>query len=394
MPVASLEYDFLAPPRIVFGWGRRTEVGRLAVTLGRRALVVTGSRTLAADGRLDEILASVRQAGLEVLPAVAIDHEPEAADVDRAVEHFRAHRAGDGDFVLAVGGGSAIDLAKAAAALLTQTAGAPTRDYLEGVGRGLEIESPPLPVLAMPTTAGTGSEATKNAVISSYDPPFKKSLRNDQMVPRIVLVDPELTVSLPPRPTAWTGMDAVTQLIESYTTKRARPIAQTLAIDGLRRAGPALVAAVREGSNRAAREAMSQAALLSGLALANSGLGMAHGVAAALGAVCRVPHGLACAVMLPVAMRINRPVREREFARIGEALAGHAFESDAAGADAAFNFVDGLVRELTIPTRLGEIGVRREQLGAIVAGSRGNSMNGNRREVPDSELHDLLERML
>src|SRR5262249_50269566 len=151
-------------------------------------------------------------------------------------------------------------------------------------------------------------EATKNAVISSIEPPFKKSLRSDLMVPRVVLVDPELSVSVPPAVTAQTGIDAITQLIESYISRRATPIPRAMAVQGLQLALPAIGEAFENGNSRPSREAMSHAALLSGMALANSGLGMAHGVAAALGVHCNVPHGLACAVMLPVALRVNREV--------------------------------------------------------------------------------------
>ncbi|HEV3417775.1 MAG TPA: iron-containing alcohol dehydrogenase, partial [Pirellulales bacterium] len=307
-----IHYDFLAPPKIVFGWGRRSEVGSLARRLGRRAFVVTGSRRLAADGVIDELLVAVRAAGVEPIRLADIHREPEIDDVDRAAATLMEMKAGDGDFVLAIGGGSAIDLAKAAAAMATNADGASVRDFLEGVGRGLKIERPPLPVLAMPTTGGTGSEATKNAVISSRDPPFKKSLRSEQMIPRVVLVDPELSVTVPPNVTAQTGMDAITQLIESTISRRAQPIPRALAVQGLQLALPAIVEAVENGRSRPAREAMAHAALLSGIALANSGLGVAHGVAAALGVVCNVPHGLACAVMLPIALRVNRDVAVAE----------------------------------------------------------------------------------
>ncbi len=298
----ELNYDFLAPRHIVFGWGRRRELAKLALGLGRRTFVVLGSRTLAAGDVWVELRDSLQNAGIEVIVAATISHEPLVADVDQLTAALTAQHAGPGDWLLALGGGSAIDLAKAAAALATNRHSPTVKDYLEGVGRGLQLAHPPLPMVAMPTTAGTGSEATKNAVISSYDPPFKKSLRSNEMLPRIVLIDPELSVTVPPETTSWTGMDAITQLIESYVCRNARPIPQALCVDGLRRAWPALPLAVRDGHAREAREAMSQAALLSGLALANSGLGLAHGVAAALGSVARVTHGLACAVMLPVAL--------------------------------------------------------------------------------------------
>src|SRR5579872_7253568 len=218
---ASSSCDFSAPSRIVFGWGRRNEAGGLARSLGRRAFVVCGSRTLEASGAVDEIVGSLRDAAVEVVRAATISHEPLVEDVDRCVAFLRDQHADAGDILLAIGGGSAIDLAKAAAALAVQDSAASVREYLEGVGSGLKIVNLPLPVLAMPTTGGTGSEATKNAVISSDDPPFKKSLRSELMVPRAVLIDPELAVSMPPQITAWTGMDAITQLIESYISRKA-----------------------------------------------------------------------------------------------------------------------------------------------------------------------------
>ena len=259
----------------------------------------------------------------------------------------------------------------------------------------MKLVHAPLPLLAMPTTSGTGSEATKNAVISCYQPAFKKSLRDDRLVPKAVLVDPELSASVPANVTAWTGMDAITQLIESYITRKSNAMTQGLCLAGLKLAAPAIVSAVRDGACQPAREAMAHAALLSGMALANSGLGLAHGVAAALGVTCRVPHGLACAVMLPAAMRVNRPVREAEFIVLAEVLAGHAVAiGPRPSSDDAVRRVEALCAAVGIPQRLGEIGVRREHLPELVRGSRGNSMSGNPRELSDEELQQLLEEML
>ena len=320
------------------------------------------------------------------------------ADVDRAARRLRELGAGDGDLLLAVGGGSAIDLAKAAGAMATNCESETVKDYLEGVGRGLKISRQPLPLAAMPTTGGTGTEATKNAVISSYDPPFKKSLRSEWMVPRLVLVDPELSVRLPPATTAWTGMDAITQLIESYVCRFARPIPQALALDGLRRAHARARRSRERRPIAAGRESMAHAALLSGVALANSGLGLAHGVAAALGVTARVPHGLACAVMLPVALRVNREASRPQLAELARATLGGAsdggFSSDAAAADAFIERIDRLAEEVGIPKRLGEVGVRGEQIPELVRGSRGNSMHGNPRQLSDEELTQLLEDLL
>ena len=286
----TLRFDFLTPARVVFGWGRRKELGPLARSLGQRTFVVSGSKSLERSGVVAQIQALLEEAGLTVCLLATLGHEPLVADVDAAVERILEFAPGPGDFVVALGGGSAIDLAKAVAALATNRHGHGVADFLEGVGKGLKIEKPPLPVLAIPTTAGTGSEATKNSVISSNDPPYKKSLRSELMVPRIVMIDPELTVALPPEITAHTGMDAITQLIESYISRRAQPIPQALAESGLRLALRSIETAVKDGSNRQAREGMAYAAFLSGVALANSGLGLAHGVAAALGIHCHVAH--------------------------------------------------------------------------------------------------------
>ena len=412
----DITYDFVAPSRIVFGWGRRREAGSIARQLGTRAFVVCGSRTLEQTGGLDEILHSLHEAGVETVRVATISREPLVEDVDRCVQELWRGRAGAGDLVVAVGGGSAIDLAKAAAALVTQEPPASVRDYLEGAGAGRTIVNLPLPMLAMPTTAGTGSEATKNAVISSVDPPFKKSLRSDLMVPRAVLIDPELAVSVPPQITAWTGMDAITQLLESYISRRTTQATQDIAWAGLGFAVPNLVEAYRNGSSRPAREGMAQGALLSGMALANSGLGMAHGVAAALGVHCNVPHGLACAVMLPAALHANRMHSgvEPQLARAGWAmlhpgvstvdpselhrddpqLRGYARATVRERVDQVIWRVDTLLIELNIPRRLSKIGVRREQIPAIVRDSRGNSMSANPRTLLDEELTQILENML
>jgi alcohol dehydrogenase class IV len=390
----ELNYDFVSPRRVVFGWGKRRDVGILGRTLGKRAFVILGSRQLEARGMFDEVLRWLRQEGIEAVPAGMITREPLVEDVDERVAFLREREPHAGDFVVAVGGGSAIDVAKAAAALATNVQGDSVKDYLEGVGSGLVLEHPPLPVLAMPTTAGTGSEATKNAVISSFDPPFKKSLRADSMMPSIVLIDPELSTSLPREVTARTGMDAITQLIESYVTRVAKPIPRALALQGLALAGEALPEAFHDPSSRNGREQMAHAAFLSGLALANSGLGMAHGVAAALGVHAKVPHGLACAVMLPVAMRTNLEERWSEMADVGTALTRRTWPTRVAAAHAAVEFVEGLLDTLELPRTLSALGVTAEQIPALVHDSHGNSMNGNPRELADDELAELLAGML
>lgn len=390
----GMHYNLLLPRRVVFGWGRRAEIGALAAGLGRRAFLVTGSRTLERNGTIGAIIDALRHSGVAVVPVAAISREPEVADVDEAVARLRQHTPRADDFVLALGGGAAIDLGKAVAALATNRQGDSVRDYLEGVGRGLTIESPPLPVLAVPTTAGTGSEATKNAVISSSNPPFKKSLRSEWMLPHTVLIDPELTVSSPPHVTAHSGMDAITQLIESYISRRAQPVTQALCIEGLCRALPQIVTAVETPDSRPARQALAHAAFLSGVALANSGLGLAHGVAAALGVHCGVPHGLACAVMLPVALRANADVARPDLAHLARTVLGISDPDDHAAAHTFIEFVAGLAAQIGIPSRLAALGVVRDQIPDLVRGAHGNSLSGNPRDVSDAELTAILEAAL
>lgn len=392
LPIA---YEFQAPQRIVFGWGCRRQVGTLARTLGRRALLVCGASALTESGVLAEITAAAGAEGVEIVPLETILHEPLVEDVDRVSARVGQIGLRPGDFLLAVGGGAAIDLGKAVAAMVTNRQSPTVKDYLENVGRDLKLVSDPLPVLAMPTTAGTGAEATRNAVISSYDPPFKKSLRSEKIMPRIALIDPELTVTVPPAVTAASGMDAITQLIESFISRKAQPIPRALCREGLRQAVPAIVEAVENPASRPARERMAHAALLSGMALANSGLGMAHGVAAALGVHCRTPHGVACALMLPVALRVNRPACEADLARIAHlAIGTEASNSPGGPVDALIRRIETICQRIGIPRRLSQLGVTREQIPAIVQSSRGSSMSGNPRELSDAELTDVLEGIL
>jgi len=390
-----LNYDFLAPQKIAFGWGRRREVGVLGRSLGRRAFLISGLPEEIGKPFLNEIGDALRSEGIDLVPAAEILREPEVEDVDRLSERLRLEKPGSGDFMLAIGGGAAIDLAKAAGAMATNNQSSTVKDYLENVGRDLKIANPPLPVLAMPTTAGTGAEATKNAVISSYDPPFKKSLRDDRLMPRIALVDPELTVSVPPKVTAASGMDAITQLFESYLSRKARPIPQALAVHGLKIAIPAIVEAVEKPDSRRAREAMAHAALLSGMALANSGLGMAHGVAPALGIHCRVPHGVACAIMLPVALKINSEVCAEELARLCHAIFGRSPTTSRHDAvEVLIREIENICDRVGVPRRLSQVGVRREQIPALIKSSRGSSMSGNPRELSDEELTAILEDIM
>mgnify|MGYP000399458560 CR=1 FL=1 len=377
-------FDLRLPARVVCAPGARAEIGPLARSLGSRVFLVHGSRTLKRLGVLEELAELLTAHDVEVIASIESRGEPTIEDVDRAADEMFEFDPGLGDVVIAIGGGAAIDLGKAVAAMAVTGDDTSVRDYLEGIGRGLALPHPPLPILAVPTTGGTGSEATRNAVISCAEPPCKKSLRHDGLLPRAVLIDPELAIHAPALVTAHSGMDAITQLSESYLTPRANEVTRQLCVAGLRLALPALPEAYRDGGSIPARLAMSEAALLSGIALANSGLGMAHGVAAALGAMVSAPHGLACAVMLPIALRTNLATCRASL----DVLAQQLGMDDA---ERLIAEIDRLGELLSIPTRLSALGVRREQLAEVAAASRGNSMSGNPRTLSDEELLRILE---
>ena len=389
----EVNFELTFPRQVVFGSGRVAELGGLIAAFAQRAFVLTGSRALERTGQLGRILERLTEAGVVAVVIDCQTREPQVEDVNRCAERIAGHGPGAGDCLLAVGGGSAIDLAKGVAARLAHPEAGDIVEFLEGVGTGRRLTRETLPLVAVPTTAGTGAEATRNAVLSSLSPPFKKSLRSEKLLPRLVVVVPELTLWLPATVTATTGLDAITQLVESYVSCRATPITRSLVATGLPGAVPALSRAYREPGHLPSRETLARAALLSGMALANSGLGLAHGVAAALGIEAGVPHGLACAVLLPVAMRFNLPHRPEDFAQLGEWLSGRGHESPSAAAEAGVQAVESLLSELGIPRRLRELGVARERLPELARQSRGNSLSGNPVPVEPDVLLRVLEEV-
>src|SRR5437773_2563755 len=306
-----MNFEFVTAKRIVFGAGKLAEVGALVRGFGERALMVTGGNPGRA-ARLLELLASERV----VTTTFPVPGEPTIALVEQGIALAKANGC---QFVVSFGGGSAIDAGKAIAAMLTNTplpggagGGSGLFEYLEVIGRGRALTKSSAPFIAIPTTAGTGSEVTRNAVLASPEHKFKVSLRSPLMLAKVALVDPELTYDLPPALTASTGLDALTQLIEPYTSCRANPMTDALCVEGIRRAARSLRAACEEGRNRDAREDMAVSSLFGGLALANAGLGAVHGFAAPIGGMFPAPHGAVCAALLPHVMEANLiALRER-----------------------------------------------------------------------------------
>ena len=397
-PEQSLEYDLALPPIVRFGVGRVAEIGAVVGLLGHRAWLVGGRRSLLDSPARPGLEASLAVAGIEHRVIATTDGEPTVVQVATALAGVPSESHA-GTVVVAVGGGAAIDLAKAVAALATNcdlaraTAHdleAVVTDHLEGVGTR-SITRWPLPVVAIPTTAGTGAEATRNAVISCPRRRFKKSMRSPLMVPRAVIIDPALGAGCERATTAAAGLDAITQLIESFICRFARPVPRALVLDALPRALEALPRLLADPHDLQARAAMSHAAFVSGVALTNSGLGMAHGVAAALGIECGTPHGVACALMLPVALRVNAVAAVHDLAALERAVDQAAAGDDGTCAAAFVGRIERLCREARVPERLAELGLARDRIAWLADNSGGASMRGNPVELDPARLRPILD---
>jgi alcohol dehydrogenase class IV len=384
-----MRFEFATSNRIIFGAGILPEAASGAASFGRRALVVTG-RNQDRASKLLELLASQG-----VHPTLcAIPSEPTIAEVLQGAMQARRDET---EVVIGFGGGAALDGAKAIAALLTNP-GDPF-EYLEVIGRGAALRHPAAPCIAIPTTAGTGSEVTRNAVLASPEHRVKVSLRSPHLLPRLAVVDPELTAELPPAITATTGLDALTQLIEPYLSGRANPLTDALCVDGIRRVAGALRRAVDDGRDVSARRDMALASLYGGLALANAGLGAVHGFAGPIGGMFSAPHGAVCAALLPHVVEMNlRALQARapgsaplqRLGEIGRLLTGQP----QAGAPEAIRWLRELVSSLLIPP-LASYGISRTDVAAIVtAAEKASSMKANAIPLTHAELTRCLEAAL
>lgn len=384
-----MNFEFMTAARIVFGVGAVREAAKLAVDFGGTVLVLTGDRVERAAPLLD---------ALGVLGVDYLTHpilrEPTVQDASEAAALVRArHMRG----VIAIGGGSVLDAGKAVAALAVNE-GDPL-DYLEVIGKGKPLTHKPLPCVAVPTTAGTGSEVTRNAVLSSPTHHVKVSLRSPMMLPVAAVVDPELTYSLPPAVTAATGMDALTQVIEPFVSNAANPMTDALCREGITRAARSLRRTYENGQDAAAREDMALASLFGGLALANAKLGAVHGFAAPIGGMFPAPHGAVCARLLPHVMRANlHAMRTREpshpaLERYGE-VARIVTGKPTASAEEGAEWVAALCEALAIPP-LSKYGVTAAHLDDIAQKSASaSSMKGNPIVLTHDELMAILEAAL
>lgn len=384
-----MRFEFATATRIIFGPGTLREVGPIVTEMGRRALVVTGRSVERAAPLLDAL--SAEGVGTTVF---SVTGEPTTEVVRRGTEQARKTAC---DLVIGIGGGSALDAGKAVAALLTN--GGDPLDYLEVIGAGKPLIRPSAPYIAIPTTAGTGAEVTRNAVLVSPEHRVKVSLRSPLMLPGLALVDPELTYGLPPAVTASTGLDALTQVMEPYVSKTANPLTDAICREGMHCAARSLRRACEQGDDPAAREDMALASLFGGLALANAKLGAVHGFAGPLGGMFHGPHGAICARLLPHVMRVNvHALRERgrnsralqRYDEVAQILTG----DKRATADDGVRWVRDLCDALKVPP-LATYGLTRENFRTLVQkASAASSMQGNPIKLTRSELELILTRAL
>lgn len=383
-----MNFTFATAGEILFGANMLDKAVERMPGLGRRFLVVTGG-----DGRrAAPLLELMERRGLEV-ELFAISSEPSIPQVEKGASMARDAAC---QAVVGIGGGSAMDAAKAIAALMANPKGA--MEYVEVVGKARPLDVPAAPCVTISTTAGTGAEVTRNAVLSSPEHKVKVSLRHASMLPRLAVVDPLLTHGMSPEVTASTGLDALTQLMEAWLSRKATPLTDGFCLEGLVRAARSLPRAHADGRDAAAREEMHLAALLSGLALANGGLGMVHGLAAPLGGLLGAPHGMVCAALLPAAMRCNlRLVRkqgnEAVVRRMAD-LAGILTARDGAAPEAGVEWIEELCATLRVKG-LAALGLKEQDVPKVAAqGLKASSMRGNPVEPEQEDVEAVLRESL
>ena len=386
-------------PEIRFGSGRIRETAEVLAQFGRKALLVTGGRSFVSSPQWPALQESLAAHGI-AWETMQVTQEPSPELVDAAVARFR--HAGI-EVVAGIGGGSVLDAAKAIAGLLAS--GNSVMDHLEGVGRGIPYAGPAVPFVAVPTTAGTGSEATKNAVLSVQGSAgFKKSFRHDALVARVAIVDPDLLAACPKDLIAANGMDAFTQLLESYVSANAGAFTDALALSGLKAFRDGFWPAWETGHPQQSEgfSGIAFASLMSGITLAQAGLGSVHGLASPLGAFFPIPHGVVCGTLVEEATALNiRALRARapqspalkKYAVAGRLLAAVPDASHEAACDALIELLRSWTERLQLP-RLHTFGVTEGDIGRIVQGSRGGSMRTNPLVLDDAELAGLLRARL
>lgn len=382
-------------PRIEFGAGAIRKLPTIAAQYGKQLLIVTGAASFTESAAGKAVFTDLQAAGFS-WEICRVTSEPSPQWVDATVAALRGQAF---DAVIGIGGGSPLDAAKAVAGLLK--AGNSVMDHLEGVGAELPYRGEPTPFIAVPTTAGTGSEATKNAVLSIAGQ-FKKSFRDDKLVAEYAIVDPDLLATCPPAQIAANGMDAFTQLLESYVSTRANPFTDALALAGMEAVRASLVAFYQNPADAAARSQMAYAALLSGICLAQTGLGSVHGIVAPLGAFHDVPHGVGCGMLVLAATRLNIDLLEArepdnpalaKYTNVGKLFRGRSHVDPVGARVFVVHTLQTWVQQLNLP-RLRDFGVTQADIPRLVANSRGSSMKTNPILLSDAEIAQVIQASL
>ena len=382
-----MQFEFATASKIIFGTGTVKNIGNLSKNYGNKVFIVTGKNSNRANPVINQLKSNNFQYSLFNIP-----YEPTTDLIEQGSELARNFQA---DLVVAIGGGSVIDSGKAIAALVTNTDS--LFEYLEVIGNAKPLTENPVPFIAVPTTAGTGAEVTKNSVIKCTKNNVKVSLRNPKMIADIALIDPELTYALTPEITASTGLDALTQLIESYVSNKSNPMTDALCVEGLKRAARSLKTAYLNGNDKSAREDMCIASLFSGLALANSKLGAVHGIAGPLGGMLPINHGIICARFLPFVIDINVKALKKlvpdspllhKFKDIAKILTDNSNAQISDG----INWINKLCGLLKV-TPLSNLGLKEEIYSELITkAKRASSMKGNPVELTEEELLEIISK--
>lgn len=378
--------EFYAPGKIIFGLGSLKQIGVEVKRLGNKVLVVLGKGSMRKSGTLDRLTHLLKETHIEYTIYENIPSDPTVEIVDKGANLARKEKC---NLIIALGGGSVLDTGKAISAMVTNEGS--VADYQEIEGKSRKFHHNTIPFIAIPTTSGTGSEATRNAVITNTKLGLKKSIRDPWLIPEVALIDPELTLPLPPDLTAICGGDALTQCIEAYLGKNSQEITDALALKAIELIGKSLVKAVKEGNNLEARKDMAIAALLSGLCLSNSGLGAAHALSHPLGVHYKIPHGLSCAVLLPYVMEFNLPVVTKKLTKIAQSLGEDiSLLSETEAAQGAVKKIKKMFSQAGIKTNLSEWGIKEDYFPQLAKEAKGGSLNNNPRDTSDKDLIELL----
>jgi len=378
-----MNFNFISPQNIYFGCGKIDMLTELVKPYSSPIMLVI-SKAVKSNSKVSQIIRDI-ESSHKVVTFDNVSGEPTENIVN---ECTRMAKDNNVKLIISIGGGSVIDTAKATAGFATNNG--KLTDYIEGVGIGKVLDNMPIDHIAIPTTSGTGSEMTKNAVIKGEDKKFKRSFRHNKLVPVATIIDPELSVSVPRSTTAYSGMDAITQLIESYISKKSNPFTDALALDGLKKAGKSLLNAYNDGENIEARTNMAYASMISGMCLANSGLGAVHGIAAGLGAVLGIPHGMACSILLPHVIKLNGPHIKEKSASLCIALTGSCTNNHQKDTNAIIDYIDNMIDKLNIPKNFKDIGITKETALEVIKYSSSSNMGGNPYPITQEDILGIL----